>query len=97
MSQNTQSILLGRVGNDEVEKSTRQDEFPQYDAAGAGQPTKHQDCHAPGETTPGEVTPEEVTPGETTTGEVTPGETTPGGFYGYGTFELGLKDTIQRI
>lgn len=40
MSQNTQSILLGRVGNDEVEKSTRQDELPQYDAAGAGQPTK---------------------------------------------------------
>lgn len=50
---NTQSILLARVENGEAERSTRQNELPQYTAAGAGQHTKHQDLRAPGEATPG--------------------------------------------
>ena len=84
MSQDTQSILLGRVENGEVERSTRQDEIPKYAAADAGQPTTHQDCCAPGEAIPGEVTPGEATPGEATPVEATPVEATPGGLYGDG-------------
>lgn len=36
-----------------LDKCTRQDELPQYDVAGPGEYTEHQDCHTSGETTSG--------------------------------------------